>query len=80
MYSLKGSTAANLSHLLQEKEKTIVTLQKTLEERDKEKKTHQEELTELRRLVIRNHFLERQLCPPSKVYHVKIMVHVHVRV
>ena len=55
IYSLKGSTAANLSHLLQEKEKIIASLQKTLEEREIEKQTHQEELTELRRSVISSH-------------------------
>ena len=48
-YSLKGSTAANVSHLLQEKERMITSLNKTLEEKEKEKLAHQEELTELRR-------------------------------
>ena len=61
IYSLKGSTAANLSHLLQEKEKIITSLQKTLEEREKEKQTNQEELTELRRSVIGSHI---SLCCP----------------
>ena len=52
MYSLKGSTAANLSHLLQEKEKIISSLNKTLEEKEKDKMAQQEELAELRRLAI----------------------------
>ena len=52
LYSLKGSTAANLSHLLQEKEKIISSLNKTLEEKEKDKLAQQEELAELRRLAI----------------------------
>ena len=52
MYSLKGSTAANLSHLLQEKEKIISSLNKTLEEKEKDRMAQQEELAELRRLAI----------------------------
>lgn len=48
-YSLKGSTAANVSHLLQEKERVITSLHKTLEEKEKEKLAQTEELTELRR-------------------------------
>ena len=47
--SLQGSTAADLSYLLQEKDATIESLQATLDQREEEKLTHQEELTELRR-------------------------------
>lgn len=52
LYSLKGSTAANLSHLLQEKEKIISSLNKTLEEKEKDKMAQQEELAELKRFAI----------------------------
>ena len=52
LYSLKGSTAANLSHLLQEKEKTISLLNKTLEEKERDKLAQQEELADLRRSAI----------------------------
>lgn len=49
--SLQGSTAADLSFLLQEKDATIESLHATLDQREAEKLAHQEELTELRRLV-----------------------------
>lgn len=49
--SLQGSTAADLSFLLQEKDAEIESLQATLDQREAEKLAHQEELTELRRWV-----------------------------
>lgn len=58
---LQGTTAADLSFLLQEKDTEIETLQGTLDQREKEKVAHQEELTELRRQVDDLHFqLEEQ--------------------
>lgn len=47
--SLQGSTSTDLSFLLQERDATIESLQATLDQREEEKLTHQEELTELRR-------------------------------
>lgn len=46
---LQDTAAADLAFLLQEKDEEIETLQATLDQREKEKLTHQEELTELRR-------------------------------
>lgn len=47
--SLQGTTAADLSFMLQEKDAEIESLQAALDQREKEKVAHQEELTELRR-------------------------------
>lgn len=50
--SLQGSTATDLAFLVQERDAEIETLQATLDQREKEKVAHQEELTELRRSVL----------------------------
>ena len=47
--SLQDTTAADLSFMLQEKDAEIESLQAALNQREKEKVAHQEELTELRR-------------------------------
>ncbi len=46
---MQGSTATDLAFLVQERDAEIENLQATLDQREKEKITHQEELTELRR-------------------------------
>jgi hypothetical protein len=47
--SLQDTTAADLAFMLQEKDAEIESLQAALDQREKEKLAHQEELTELRR-------------------------------
>lgn len=47
--SLQDATEDDVSFLLQEKDAEIETLQATLDQREREKVAHQEELTELRR-------------------------------
>lgn len=47
--SLQDTTAADLAFMLQEKDTEIESLQTSLDQREKEKLAHQEELTELRR-------------------------------
>lgn len=49
--SLQGSTAAGLSHILQEKEATITKLQTSLHDKEKEEKNLAERITMLSRYM-----------------------------
>lgn len=57
--SMQGSTAAGLSHILQEKEATIASLQTTLQGKEKDEKEMAEQITNLSRYTLVSH------CPPQ---------------